>query len=47
MIDFERVEEESSAWVLGHVRADKKQVIREIEAFSRGAGPIAFQSACS
>ena len=32
VIDFERVEEESSAWVLGHVRADKKQVIHEIEA---------------
>jgi ubiquinone/menaquinone biosynthesis C-methylase UbiE len=32
VIDFERVEGESSAWVLGHVRADKKQVIHEIEA---------------
>lgn len=32
VIDFERVEGKSTAWVLGHVRADKKQVIREIEA---------------
>jgi ubiquinone/menaquinone biosynthesis C-methylase UbiE len=32
VIDFERIEGESSAWVLGHVRADKKQVIHEIEA---------------
>ena len=32
MIDFERIEGKSTAWVLDHVRADKKQVIREIEA---------------
>ena len=32
VIDFERVEGESSAWVLGHVRAGKQQVIGEIEA---------------
>lgn len=32
VIDFERVEGKSTAWVLDHVRADKKQVIREIEA---------------
>ena len=32
VIDFERVEGKSSDWVLGHVRADKKQVIGEIEA---------------
>ena len=32
VIDFERVEGKSTAWVLGHVRADKMQVIREIEA---------------
>ena len=32
VIDFERVEGKSTAWVLGHVRADKKQVIHEIEA---------------
>jgi ubiquinone/menaquinone biosynthesis C-methylase UbiE len=31
VIDFERVEGKSSAWVLGHVRAGKKQVIHEIE----------------
>lgn len=32
VIDFERVEGKSSDWVLGHVRADKRQVAREIEA---------------
>lgn len=32
VIDFERVEGRSSAWVLDHVRAGKEQVIREIEA---------------
>lgn len=32
VIDFERVEGKSTAWVLDHVRADKKQVIREIES---------------
>jgi ubiquinone/menaquinone biosynthesis C-methylase UbiE len=32
VIDFERIEGKSTAWVLGHVRADKKQVVREIEA---------------
>jgi len=32
VIDFERVEGKSSTWVIGHVRADKKQVIHEIEA---------------
>ena len=32
VIDFERIEGKSTAWVLDHVRADKKQVIREIEA---------------
>ena len=32
VIDFERVEGKSTAWVLDHVRAGKNQVIREIEA---------------
>ena len=32
VIDFERVEGKSTAWVLGHVRTGKEQVIREIEA---------------
>ncbi|HJZ13799.1 MAG TPA: hypothetical protein VJ521_16715 [Acidobacteriota bacterium] len=32
MIDFERIEGQSSAWVLSHVRAGKEQTIREIEA---------------
>jgi len=32
VIDFQRIEGESSNWVLGHVRAGKEQVIREIEA---------------
>lgn len=32
VIDFEREPGRSSAWVLGHVRADKAQVKREIEA---------------
>ncbi len=32
VIDFERIEGRSSAWVLDHVRAGKEQVIREIEA---------------
>lgn len=32
VIDFERSAGRSSAWVLGHVRADKAQVKREIEA---------------
>jgi len=32
VIDFERTEGKSSAWVLDHVRAGKEQVIREIEA---------------
>jgi predicted methyltransferase len=32
VIDFEREEGRSSAWVLGHVRAGREQVIREIEA---------------
>lgn len=32
IIDFERVEGRSSAWVLGHVRAGKESVIREVEA---------------
>lgn len=31
VIDFERVEGKSSAWVLSHVRAGKEAVIREIE----------------
>jgi predicted methyltransferase len=32
VIDFERVEGRSSSWVLGHVRAGREQVIREVEA---------------
>lgn len=32
VVDFEREESKSSAWVLGHVRAGKHTVIREIEA---------------
>lgn len=32
VIDFQRIPGRSSAWVLGHVRADKAQVKREIEA---------------
>jgi len=32
VIDFERIEGISSNWVLGHVRAGKESVIREIEA---------------
>lgn len=32
IIDFRRVPESSSSWVLGHVRADAHQVIKEIEA---------------
>lgn len=32
IIDFQRIEGISSNWVLDHVRADKKQVIAEIEA---------------
>jgi SAM-dependent methyltransferase len=32
VIDFEREEGKSSGWVLGHVRAGREQVIREIEA---------------
>jgi FkbM family methyltransferase len=32
VIDFERAEGRSTEWVLGHVRAGKQQVIREIEA---------------
>lgn len=31
VIDFERIEGVSTAWVLGHVRAGRAQVIREIE----------------
>lgn len=32
VVDFQRIEGRSSAWVLGHVRAGKQQVMREIEA---------------
>lgn len=32
VIDFERIDGKSSNWVLGHVRAGKEAVIREIEA---------------
>lgn len=32
VIDFERIPGRSSSWVLGHVRADKAQVKREVEA---------------
>jgi len=32
VIDFERIEGKSSPWVLGHVRAEKKSVIQEMEA---------------
>ncbi len=31
VIDFERIPGKSSAWILGHVRAGREQVIREIE----------------
>ena len=32
VIDFERIEGESSAWILGHVRAGKETVLKEIES---------------
>ncbi len=32
VVDFERIEGKSSAWVLEHVRVSKEEVIREIEA---------------
>ena len=32
VIDFERIPGKSSAWILGHVRAGREQVIREIES---------------
>jgi len=32
VIDFEKMPGESSAWILGHVRAPKDAVVREIEA---------------
>ena len=32
LIDFRRSQESSSSWVLGHVRADVRQVINEVEA---------------
>ena len=32
VIDFEKVPGESSAWILGHVRAPKDTVVREIQA---------------
>ena len=32
IIDFRRAPESSSSWVLGHVRADVRQVIKEVEA---------------
>lgn len=32
IIDFERIPGKSSAWILGHVRAGREQVIREVEA---------------
>lgn len=32
VVDYQRIEGNSSAWVLGHVRAGKEQVIREIES---------------
>lgn len=32
VIDFQRVDGRSSAWVMGHVRADKETVVREIES---------------
>ncbi len=32
IVDFERIPGKSSAWILGHVRAGREQVIREIEA---------------
>lgn len=32
VVDFERIEGKSSAWVLEHVRAGKEEMVREIEA---------------
>jgi predicted methyltransferase len=32
VIDYEKIAGQSSGWVMGHVRADKAAVIREIEA---------------
>ena len=32
IVDFRRVEGQSPAWILGHVRADRQAVIREVEA---------------
>lgn len=32
VIDFQRVDGRSSAWVMGHVRANKETVVREIES---------------
>jgi len=43
VIDFEREEDRSSGWVLGHVRAGREQVKREIEAAGfRYAGTAAI-----
>lgn len=43
VVDFERVEGKSSAWVLEHVRTGKEAVIREIEAEGfRFAGQVDF-----
>ncbi len=32
IVDYRRVEGQSSAWIIGHVRADQQAVIREVEA---------------
>jgi ubiquinone/menaquinone biosynthesis C-methylase UbiE len=32
IVDFRRVEGQSSAWILEHIRADRRAVIREVEA---------------
>ena len=44
VIDFKREPGKSSAWVMGHVRADQATVVKEIEAagfkFVRAEGPL-------
>jgi predicted methyltransferase len=43
VVDFERIEGRSSAWVMEHVRAGKEAVIREVEAEGfRFAGEATF-----
>ena len=44
IIDFERIEGQSSDWILNHVRAGQAEVIREIEtAGFRRTAPSTFQ----